>query len=57
METASAIRAQLGLRNGEGPRDGTGYAKTNGEQKQDRNNKEIGGNPIRLRNGMGKQGA
>ena len=41
LETASALRAELGLNNGNGPRDGSGYGKGQGKgqgQKMQQNN-------------------
>ncbi len=36
-ETASALRAELGLNNGNGPRDGTGFGKGQGGRMQQNN--------------------
>ncbi len=39
-ETAAALRAELGLNNGNGPRDGTGHGKTEGKQQGMQHNRQ-----------------
>ncbi|MCK5107609.1 MAG: hypothetical protein KAQ83_02700 [Nanoarchaeota archaeon] len=43
-ETAAALRAELGLNNGNGPRDGTGFGKGNGQGRNDRQSHFIDAN-------------